>query len=231
MDRHSRVSDPAGKQVVLFGDGQVAELALYYLIHDSPHDVVAVTLDRDRIHGPSFHDLPVVPFEDVLVEYPPDRYSMFIAIGYPRINKVRQEKYTRAKEMGFELITYVSSKATVWPASVIGDNCLIMEGNIIQPYARIGSDVIMWAGCHIGHHAVIKDHCFVSSHTVISGNVIVEENCFFGVNATVRNAVTIAREGVIGAGAVIMKDTAERGVYVAPGPQLLALTSDRLPNL
>jgi sugar O-acyltransferase (sialic acid O-acetyltransferase NeuD family) len=231
VDGDSQVGDPAGRQVVVFGDGQVAELAHYYLVNDSPHDVVAFTVDRERITSPSFRGLPVVAFEDASTEYPPDRFSMFIAIGYPRINKIRQEKYLRAKEMGFELITYVSSKAMVWPSTAIGDNCLIMEGNIIQPYARIGNDVVMWAGCHIGHHAIIKDHCFVSSHTVISGNVIVEENCFFGVNATIRNGVTIGREGVIGAGVVIMKDTKERGVYVAPGPQLLALTSDRLPNL
>ena len=231
MDWESQLDGSAGRQVVVFGDGQVAELAHYYLVHDLPHDVVAFAVDRDRMTGPSFRDLPVVAFEDVATEYPPDRFSMFIAIGYPRINKVRQEKYLRAKEMGFELITYVSSKAMVWPSTVIGDNCLIMEGNIIQPFARIGSDVVMWAGCHIGHHAVIKDHCFVSSHTVISGNVTVEENCFFGVNATIRNGVTIGREGVIGAGAVIMKDTNERGVYIAPGPQLLPMTSDRLPNL
>ena len=231
MPGDSEVTDPEGRQVVIFGDGQVAELAHYYLVRDSPHDVVAFTLDRDRIKAPSFHGLPVVPFEDIAVEYPPDRFSMFIAIGYPRVNKVRQEKYTRAKDMGFELITYVSTKATVWPTTVIGDNCLIMEGNVIQPFARIGSNVVMWGGCHIGHHTVIKDHCFVSAHTVISGNVTVEENCFLGVNSTIRNGITIAREGVIGAGAVIMKDTTERGVYIAPAPQLLAMPSDRLPNL
>jgi sugar O-acyltransferase (sialic acid O-acetyltransferase NeuD family) len=225
------VTNPEKRQVVVFGDGQVAALTYYYLVHDSPHDVVAFTLDGARIEGPSFQGLPVVPFEDVAVEYPPDRFNMFIAIGYPRINKLREEKYTRAKDMGFELISYVSTTATVWPGTVIGDNCLILEGNIIQPFAAIGSDVIMWAGCHIGHHVVIKDHCFVSSHAVISGNVTVEENCFLGVNSTIRNGITIAREGVIGAGAVIMKDTTERGVYLAPAPQLLAMPSDRLPNL
>lgn len=231
MPENLDVTDREKRPVVVFGDGQVAQLAHYYLTHDSPHDVVAFTLDGERIEAPSFQGLPVVPFEDVTVEYPPNRFDMFIAIGYPRINKVREEKYTRAKEMGFELITYVSTKATVWSTTVIGDNCLIMEGNIIQPFARIGSDVVMWAGCHIGHHAVIKDHCFVSSHTVISGNVTVEENCFLGVNSTIRNGITIGREGVIGAGAVIMKDTKERGVYLAPAPQLLAMPSDRLPNL
>jgi hypothetical protein len=130
----SQVGDPGGRQVVIFGDGQVAELAHYYLVNDSPHDVVAFTVDSEKIGGSSFRGLPVVAFEDASTEYPPDRFSMFIAIGYPRVNKVRQEKYVRAKAMGFELITYVSSRAIVWPSTVVGDNCLIMEGNIIQPF-------------------------------------------------------------------------------------------------
>lgn len=224
-------ADSAGKQVVVFGDGQVAQLAHYYLTHDSPYDVVAFTLDGDRIKAPTFQGLPVVPFDAVVAAYPPERFSMFIGIGYPRVNRVRQEKYQLAKEMGYELITYVASSVMVWPTTKIGDNCFIMEGNVIQPYARIGNNVVMWAACHIGHHTVIKDHCFLSAHTVISGNTTVEEYCFLGVNSTIRNGITIAREGVIGAGAVIMRDTQERGVYVVPAPQLLAMPSDRLPNL
>jgi sugar O-acyltransferase (sialic acid O-acetyltransferase NeuD family) len=231
LDGDSRVADSAGRQVVVFGDGQVAELGHYYLANDSPHEVVAFTVDGDKLKGSTFRGLPLVAFEDVPNLYPPDEFAMFVAIGYPRVNKIREQKYLQAKEMGFELISYVSSTTVVSPTTEIGDNCFILEGNIIQPFSQIGNDVIMWAGCHVGHHAVIKDHCFISSHTVISGNVIVEENCFFGVNATIRNAITIAREGVIGAGCVIMKDTTERGVYVAPGPQLLGMPSDRLPNL
>ena len=225
------VARTEGKQVVLFGDGQVAELAHYYLTNDSPHTVVAFSVDRDRVKETAFRGLPVVPFEDVAAEYPPNRFSMFVAVGYPRVNKIRQDKYQRAKEMGYDLISFVSTKATLWPPMEVGDNCFIMEGNIIQPYARIGNDVVVWAGCHIGHHTVVQDHCFLSAHTVISGNVTIEEYAFLGVNSTIRNGITIARSGVIGAGAVIMKDTVERGVYVVPAPQLLPLPSDRLPNL
>src|SRR5207237_961912 len=39
-------------------------------------------------------------------------------------------------------------------------------------------------------------------------------NCFIGVNATLRNSITIAPETLIGAGAIIMKDTTEQGVYL-----------------
>ena len=175
--------------------------------------------------------MPVVPFEEVQRWYPPAEFDMYIAVGYRRMNKLREEKYRQAKELGYELITYVSTKATTWASSIIGDNCFIMENVIIHPFVEIGNDITIWSGSLIGHGSVVKDHCFISGRTAIAGNVTVEPNCFFGMNSTIRDEVTIARECVIGAGAVILKDTRERGVYVASGAQLLPTPSDRLPNL
>jgi sugar O-acyltransferase (sialic acid O-acetyltransferase NeuD family) len=219
------------KEVVLFGHGPIAEMVHYYLTHDSPYRIAGITVDREYITGDEFLGLPVVPFEDVQRTFPPSQFEMFIAIGYRRMNKLREAKYREAKGLGYELISYVSTKATVWPASVIGDNCFIMEDVIVHPFVRIGSDIIIWSGSHVGHGSVVGDHCFISSRTAISGNVTVEPNCFFGTNSTVRDQITIARECVIGAGAVVLKNTRERGVYVANGAQLLPASSDKLPNL
>jgi sugar O-acyltransferase (sialic acid O-acetyltransferase NeuD family) len=181
--------------------------------------------------GETFLDLPVVGFDEVVDRYPPSRFSMFVAIGYSRMNKVRADRYRLARETGYELITYVSTRATTWPGLVIGDNCFVMEDVILHPFVEIGNDNIIWSGSHIGHGSVIEDHCFVSSRTAISGNVAVESNCFFGTNSTIRDRITIARETVVGAGAVILKSTTERGVYVASGAQASPFTSDRLPDL
>ena len=49
-----------GAVVVVFGVSQWAELAHFYLTHDSPHEVVAFTLDRDYIESESYKDSPVV---------------------------------------------------------------------------------------------------------------------------------------------------------------------------
>jgi sugar O-acyltransferase (sialic acid O-acetyltransferase NeuD family) len=219
------------KQVVVFGDGQVAGLAQFFLSHDSPYEPVAFTVDRAFLKSDTLMGLPVVPFEEVLARYPVDEFGMFIAVGYSRLNRFREEKYHQAKDMGYQLISYVSSRATTWPGANIGDNCFIMDNNVIQPFATVGNNVTLWSGCHIGHESVIKDHCFLSAGTIISGNVTVESNCFFGVNSTIRDVITIAHECVIGAGALIMKSTQAKGVYLGPTAQLLPMPSDRLPNL
>jgi NDP-sugar pyrophosphorylase family protein len=48
----------------------------------------------------------------------------------------------------------------------LGENCLVLEDNTIQPFASIGRNVTLWSGNHIGHHAQIRDHCFIASHVV-----------------------------------------------------------------
>ena len=92
----------------------------------------------------------------------------------------------------------------------------------------IGSDVTLWSGNHVGHDSVIEDHCFVSSHVVISGHVRIGSHSFLGVNSTLRNGITLGASTLVGAGAVIMKDTVERGVYMAPRAELFKKKSDEL---
>src|SRR5438105_4811544 len=164
--------------VIVFGVGQLAAVASFYLTHDSPHRVVAFTVDEAWLKEELFQGLPVVPFEQVERSYDPSSYKMLLPISYRRVNRVRAERYFEAKRKGYELISYVSSKATVWPGLVVGDNCMVLENNVIQPFVSIGNDVILWSGNHIGHHTTIQDHCFVASQVVVSGSVDVGPYCF-----------------------------------------------------
>jgi sugar O-acyltransferase (sialic acid O-acetyltransferase NeuD family) len=215
-------------ELVLFGTGHEAMVAHYYFSCDTEHCVAGFTVDADRVKSCTFLNLPVVAFEEVASSFPPSSYKMHVPIAYTRVNKLRAEKYHAAKAMGYELVTYISSKAIVWPDLQIGDNCFVAERAVIQPYARIGNNVVINPGSHVGHHTVVKDHCFLSVNVTILGGVTVEPYCMFGGNATVRNLITVARESVIGAGALVLRDTRERGVYVGQAARLLPTLSDTL---
>jgi sugar O-acyltransferase (sialic acid O-acetyltransferase NeuD family) len=196
-------------KVVVFGTGQWAELAHFYLTHDSPHDVVAFTLDRDYMSGGEHKRLPVVPYDELEQHFPPGEFQMFIPMSFKKMNHFRAEKYHESLRRGYTLISYVSSRATTFPGFECGDNCFILEDNTIQPFVKIGNNVVMWSGNHIGHHSVIGDHVMITSHVVISGCCTVEPFCFFGVNSTVRDETVIARDTLVGMGATITKDTKE----------------------
>jgi sugar O-acyltransferase (sialic acid O-acetyltransferase NeuD family) len=218
-------------KVVVFGVGQWAELAHFYLTHDSPHEVAAFTVDSSYITGESFKGLPVFPYEEIERHAAPGDFNMFIPMSFKKMNHLRAQRYEDATRRGYSLISYVSSKATTFPGFSCGSNCFILEDNTIQPFVTIGNDVVMWSGNHIGHHSVIKDHVTITSHVVISGCCTIESFCFFGVNATVRDETVVAPETLVGMGSVIARDTQEFELYQAAGTEPSRVRSDRIRSL
>ena len=207
-------------RIVIFGTGDIGKLAHFYYKHDSPYEVVAFTANDLHIREHECEGLPVVPFEQVEDKYPPEEYGMFVALSYSKVNTLRAEKYYEAKKKGYRLVSYVCSRLVSWGDLRIGDNCFMLENQTIQPFVQIGDNVTLWSGNHIGHHSVIGDHSFITSHVVVSGYVTVGAYSFLGVNCTIRDGITLAPRSVIGAGAVIMKDTVEDGVYIGPAAKL-----------
>jgi sugar O-acyltransferase (sialic acid O-acetyltransferase NeuD family) len=187
-------------KVVIFGNTRTAELALFYLLNDSEHEVVAFTVEQDYILEPTFHGLPLVAFETLEQSYPPAEYKFFAPLTEKNMNQVRARVYEKGLEKGYSYISYISSHATVL-TDKIGDNCFILEDNTIQPYVTIGNDVVLWSGNHIGHHSNIGDHVFFTSHVVLSGGCQVGEYCFVGVNATIRDQTVLGEGTLIAMGA------------------------------
>lgn len=218
-------------KIVIFGVSQWAKLAHFYFKHDSPHEVVAFTVDREYLKENEFLGLPVVAFDEVEQIYPPDKFMMFIPMSFKRMNHLRAERYEQAKVKGYKLVSYVSSKATTFPEFKCGENCFILEDNTIQPFVEIGNNVVMWSGNHIGHETIIKDHVMLTSQVVISGCCTIEPYCFFGVNSTVRDETYVARETLIGAGVLILRDTKEFEVYKGVPAEPAGFRSDQIRSI
>lgn len=215
-------------KIIIFGTGDIAQIAKYYFETDSNHEVIAFTVDKAYIDAPIFENKPLIAFETITQTYPPSEYKMFIALSYSKMNKIREAKYHDAKSLGYELVSYVSTKCSYVSQFKHGDNCFIFEDNTIQPFVEIGNNITLWSGNHIGHHSKIEDHNFISSHVVISGHCTIKSNCFLGVNATIAHKVVVAEETLVGAGAVISKDTEKGGIYVPPRTIKLNKTSDQV---
>jgi sugar O-acyltransferase (sialic acid O-acetyltransferase NeuD family) len=215
-------------KLVIFGAGDIARLAHHYFTHDSPHEVAAFVVDRAFRQGDAFQGLPLVDAEDVTDRFPPSDYDMFVAMSYAKMNAVRAEKYATMKAAGYRLVSYVSSRCSYLSQTPPGDNCFILEDNTVQPFVTIGNNVTLWSGNHIGHDVTIEDHCFITSHVVVSGWVRIGTRSFIGVNATLRNSITIAAETLIGAGAIIMKNTKPKQVYMPERAKLFPKSSDEI---
>ncbi len=203
------------RKLVIVGDSAIAEIAYEYFTHDSPYEVAAFAVEEAYLQRDALFGLPVVPFARVAELYPAADHSIFVAIGYNQLNRLRTRFVGEAKAMGYSLASYVSSHAFVWRNVALGEHCFIFENNVVQPFVRIGNNVVLWSGNHIGHHSTIHDNVFFASHVVLSGFCDVGENCFVGVNATIANNVTIAPDGLLGAGCMILRDTEPNTIYGA----------------
>jgi sugar O-acyltransferase (sialic acid O-acetyltransferase NeuD family) len=201
------------RKLIIAGDTAFAEIAYEYFTRDSEYEVVAFCVERDYLTKNTLFGLPIVAFESLENAYDPRDYDVYVAMVYTQLNRLRTRLSTQAKEKGYRLATYISSRAFVWPNATIGEHCFIFEDNTVQPFVKVGNNVVMWSGNHIGHHSVIEDNCFISSHVVISGFVTVGENCFLGVNSTIVNNVEIGKDCWIGPNVTIVKPTPEGAFY------------------
>lgn len=213
------------KPVVLFGNRAIAHTTYHDLVLHSQRAVVGFCVDRDYLDEETLFGRPIVPFDEVELKFSPDRHDMLIAIGYVAMNKLRAERCSQAKEKGYQLASFVSPHAVVYPGLTIGDNCQISHNCTVFQDVAIGHDVTIGANSVIGHDVVVGDHCFISSGVTVSGSVTIGSHCFVGNNATIRNRVHVADETVVGAGALVLEDTEPCSVYMGQAGEVLPISS------
>lgn len=194
------------KKLVIIGDGTTAEIAYEYFAHDSLYEVVCFSVEKDYQTKKTLQNIPVIALEELPSLYSSDDHEAFVAISYTQLNRLRARLFFTIKNMGYKLASYVSSKSFVWHNTILGENCFIFEDNTIQPFTKIGNNVVLWSGNHIGHHSVIGDHCFISSHVVIAGYCQIGQYNFFGINSSVGNNITIGADNWLGPGTIITKN-------------------------
>jgi len=207
-------------KVVIYGNGQIAEVAYWYLKKSSLYNIVGFTVQKEFIKKNTFLNLPVVEYENLEEYYSPIDFKLFAPISQHKLNTFREYIYFDSKRRGYEFISYVDSTAKI-ETDEIGENCFIFEGNNIQPYTKIGNNCILWSGNHIGHHSVIEDNVFITSHVVVSGDCRIKKNCFVGVNASIKDGTIMEPYSTLGMGGVLTKNTEEYGIYVGNPAKLL----------
>ena len=214
-------------EIIIFGTGEFAQEIFLYLEKFSEFKVVAFTIHKEFIKDKTLFEKPIIPFEEIENNYSPNEVSMLICIGFSKMNKKREKIFLEVKNKNYKLENFIHPSNYVWNELEIGENCIILENNVIRPHVRIGNNVIIENNNVISHHCIIKDNCYITSQAIIAGHVTIESNCFLGINCTIRNRIKIAKESLIGAGAVILKNTKEKEVY-SVNTIMLSRKSDEL---
>lgn len=207
-------------RLVIIGDSAFAEVAYECFTHDSPYEVVAFAVERTYLTKTELFGLPVIALEDLPEQFASEEVHFYAALVYTQLNRLRTRLYQTVKAMGYQPASYISSRAFVWRNVELGEHCFVFEDNTLQPFVKVGNNVVLWSGNHVGHHTRIQDHCFVSSHVVISGFCNIGPSSFLGVNATIANNVTIGADNWLSPSVTVLKDTQAAQLIRAPKPEV-----------
>jgi sugar O-acyltransferase (sialic acid O-acetyltransferase NeuD family) len=212
--RHYLQASPKGERVVIVGTGEQAAIAFEHLTHDSPHEVVAFSAEAGFLGDGSYCGLPVVPLDQLAAAYPPAGHRAFVAISATQLNRLRRRLFDAVKSAGFTCVSYISSHAFVSHNVEIGENTCVFEKSVLQHRARVGDNVIIWSGASLAHQSAVEDDCFIAPLTVVAGFSRVGRGSFLGISSCVADLVSVGADCVIGAGAVVIRDTEPGQVYV-----------------
>ena len=203
------------KKLIIYGIGEYAEIAHYYFQSEGIYNVEFFVVDKEFYEEKRFLGLEVKTFDEIennISQF--NDYKFFVAIGFSNQNTNRKNVFNKIKNLGFKFASYISKDALIADNVVIGKNAFILEQNNLQPFVKIGDNVVLWSGNHIGHHSIVEDNCFISSHVVISGHCKIGANSFIGVNSTLRDGISIGKYNTLGAGCLIVKSTVENKVFI-----------------
>ena len=206
--------------LIIYGMGDFAALMQYYFESETDYKVVAFCGDKQYIKQSDFNGLPIVNFEDVDRLYPAEDHHMFIAIGYKNM-RARKMIFDKVKNKNYVLASFISKKAHIDASNSIGENCIILQGSILEPFVKIESNTFINSGAIICHHSHIKKHCFVAAGSLIGGYSTIGNNSFIGFRATVAQKLEIADETLIAANSLCLSSTYQFGMYVGSPAKLI----------
>ena len=216
--------------IVLFGAGDIADVATVYIERDSELNIVAYTVDDAFRHGDRFQGKPLVSWEALKEQYPPDRYQLLGPLSYRRMNQFRRDRYLEGLDRGYRFASFIHPSCHIY-SDQIGSNCFMLEANVVQPFVTIGDNVMLWSGNHIGHHSTLGNHVFVGAQVGISGGATIGDESFIGGKTGIGSGCQVGKAAFIAEGCAINSNVADHAVYLKPGTKPTKHHSSRIARL
>ena len=214
------------KKILLAGNAITAEILSAYLRRDARYEVAGFTVDDEFVAQGGVGGYRTVGLSEAISAFSPDTHRVIMAMGYSDLNRSRETMFGRLRAMGYGIETYIHPDSRVYTDQPVGEGSVVLPGAVIEPHARVGANTMVWSNVTLAHHSSVDDHCWVAAGTVVSGQAKVLRNTFLGVSSTVVNAVTVGEFNIVGASALISRDTKPHSVHLARSAEPFRYSSE-----
>lgn len=194
------------KKLCIYGTGGFAK-EIFYLANSIKQEVDAfIDLNSDG----TCCDIKVQS-EDY---FDSDKHLAIVAVGNPKTReKIVNKIISRHGEDVFATLiaataNIMSPTVKIGKGSVICDNCILTCDIEIGPWSQLN------LATTIGHDTKTGSFFTTAPGVHISGKVQTGNCVYFGTNASSIENISICSETTVGAGAVVVKDITENGIYV-----------------
>ena len=202
------------KKIAIFGTGGHAK-ELLDLVWDQGYRNVCF-LEKDVQNQHTLLDFPILS-ESALAEFEDTDFAIGVADPV-----IREKIYNLYPHLHYPNL--VHSQASLGYGVL--DQLMHCKGIVVAAGARItnscefGNFIIVSFNSTIGHDCTLDDFVSVMPSANISGCIHLQSGVYIGTNATIlpgkspQALKTLAHSSIIGAGAVVLKDTIPKAVYI-----------------
>jgi sugar O-acyltransferase (sialic acid O-acetyltransferase NeuD family) len=191
------------KKLAVFGTGQIADIVTYYFAK-SGRSIHCYIVDDESISIEKFLQRPVYQVADFFHKFKPTEVETFVAISYHNQNSWREKYFKLLTKNGFECTNYISQQAFVQEDVLVGSNCLILEGSVIQKTCEIRENSYIWTGVQIGHHSIVGANAFLGAGAILMGCNSVGRNAHISANCTIKDHLEVKDKAYIPPGSVLL---------------------------
>lgn len=121
---------------------------------------------------------------------------------------------------------YINPFVTIWPVSLqIGNNVQINPGTSIYGKVTIGNNVMIAPNCMIvgGNHGTKNNDVPMIMQDSTEKGIIIEDDVWIGANCVIVDGVKISKGSVVGAGAIVTKDTVPYSINIGSPARLIKI--------
>ena len=117
------------------------------------------------------------------------------------------------------------------PTAQIEEGVVVLAGTMIDQDVKIDTNCFLSLGCSISHETVIGAHTYCAPRVTICGRCRIGRSCFLGAGCVIKDDIEVVNGVTIGAGAVVVNNITEPGVYIGcPARMLIPKESCALQN-
>ena len=218
MIRHLKIDagmeEGMSKKVGIFGMSVLTDMICRDVVDHDDFEIAAVTVDRAYMNRDDCNGYPVVVFEEVENEYPPEEFDMLVVYTNMDNMRLKEKLFHRVKEKGYSLRNYISPKADCPSDLELGVNNIIMAHTYVGFKGKMGDNNFIRQKVYLGHEFNIGSHNTIGPGCRIGGHCNMEDCCYIGLGAVVNNKIKISKDTLVGSGAVVIRNTEECSVNV-----------------